>query len=73
MKAPTTIRSGFMKSSTALPSRRNSGWEAMAAPLPSSVSRLAKRATEPGGTVDFTTKMALSSTTGASSSMTPST
>ena len=48
---PTTIRSGLRKSCTALPSRRNSGFQTRVAPVPAIVS--ASRAAVPTGTVDL--------------------
>ena len=48
-----TIRSGWKKSLTALPSRRNSGFDTTVASVSESSRRAWKWATEPTGTVDF--------------------
>jgi hypothetical protein len=55
---PKTSRSGRMVSSTAYPSRRNSGFQASSTPVPAGASRCTssvRRAAVPTGTVDLPT------------------
>ena len=68
---PTTIRSGFRKSRTALPSRRNSGLLTTA--MSGRSSRSAVRCAVPTGTVDLFTSTAPAGSIGRSSSTTAST